>query len=80
MITAQIVALNYIVTGNFKGSEILTALLVGPFNVVCADKFNGPTHVCCNSLMVLSWTESLNAQMFANWLQLIPFVHNLECE
>ena len=30
MISAQIAALNYIVTGNFKGSEILNALLIGP--------------------------------------------------
>ena len=30
MIIAQIVSLNYIVTENFKGSEFLTALLLGP--------------------------------------------------
>ena len=30
MIEAQIVDLHYIIAGNFKGSEILRALLVGP--------------------------------------------------
>ena len=39
MIKSQIVSLNYIVTGNFNGSEILTAPNSRAIYVVCADKF-----------------------------------------